>query len=269
MLETLYGTEKVENLEISEFDNLVADILAKVDELNPLSDYHLGLELDTFYAKVNIHNPGGGSGYGAQLTDVIEQLANIAEASNDNDKIEEFLMKLSMGASFRGGDSHLEWYPSSNIIVTNNPGKGNGFYDIPITDNEYLGPTALWQLKDLSASNVRHLAYHIMFNFWHLSKITDEQLIGYRETALTNYANNHPNKGCTNNCKWQATKETHSSGQDRYIAQWKHYVWQTIEGALWFSVNTYQTGATTINDLTLANWADFYDAWKAHIDTLE
>ena len=255
VIETLYGTEKVENLEISEFDNLVADILAKVDELNPLSDYNLEIELEDFYAKVNIHDINTGALYGDQLTDVIEQLANLAEASDDNDVIEEFLKKLSKGAIHQGLDSYLEWYPDTNIIVTNNGGVSNGFYDIPITDLAYLGPTGLWQLNQLSASNVRHLAYHIMWNFWNLANQDAAALSTFRLQALVVKANSRG---------WFVREHTTDAGVHYYEPRAGADV--AISGFGTLIVSGFQSNAVTLGDLTAANWETFYNKWVEKID---
>ena len=249
-----YGAGKVENLD-NRYTDLKNDIIAKVNVLNPLSDYNLGLELEDFYAKVNIHNPEvSGPLYGNQLPDVIEQLANLAEASNNNDVILEFLKKLSKGAIHQGLDSYLEWYQDTNIIVTNNGGVSNGFYDIPITDGVYLG-AGNHQLKDLGPSNVRHLAYHIMSNFWHLANQDVSTLSGFRLQALVAKANSRG---------WYVLESILDNGAHYYEPRVGASSLITGFGTL--IVSGFQSNALTLGDLTAANWETFYNKWVEKID---
>ena len=254
-LTATYGAGKVENLLPGKYTELKDDIQAKVNVLNPLSDYNLGLELEDFYAKVNIHNPEvSGPLYGNQLPDVIEQLANLAEASDDNDVILEFLKKLSKGAIHQGLDSYLEWYQDTNIIVTNNGGVSNGFYDIPITDGAYLG-AGNHQLKDLGPSNVRHLAYHIMSNFWHLANQDVSTLSGFRLQALVVKANSRG---------WFVREHTTDAGVHYYEPRAGADV--AISGFGTLIVSGFQSNAVTLGDLTPANWETFYNKWVEKID---
>ena len=56
----------------------------------------------------------------------------------------------------------------------------------------------------ITKTNFRHLAWHVMSNLWHLAGTTAEELVAFRETELTVYADNNPNKGCTDGCDWRA-----------------------------------------------------------------
>ena len=252
-----YGFNNVGKLLPNKYTELKDAIQAKVDELNPLSDYNLGLELEVFYAKVNIHNPGiGGGGYGNQLPDVIEQLANLAEASNDNDVILEFLKKLSKGAIHQGLDSYLEWYQDTNIIVTNNGGVSNGFYDIPITDGLYLG-AGNHQLRDLGPSNVRHLAYHIMSNFWHLANQDVSTLSGFRLQALVAKANSRG---------WYVIESILDNGAHYYEPRVGAASLITGFGTLPVNGEFGHSTALVLGDLSAANWVTYYNEWVRKID---
>ena len=248
-----YGDNKVEILD-DRYTDLKNDIIAKVNLLNPLSDINLEIETYAFYARTTIDAIGD---YGNQLPSKIADIANAAHASDNNDVIEAFLKKLSKGAIHQGLDSYLEWYPDSNIIVTNNGGVSNGFYDVPITDNEYLG-AGHWQLNQLSESNVRHIAYHIMWNFWHLANQDAAALSTFRLQALVAKANSRG---------WYVVESIQDNGA--------HY-YEPRVGALATKITGFGTlpvngefghsTALVLGDLSAANWVRFYDEWVRKID---
>ena len=260
-----YDAGRVEYLLDNRYTDLKNAIIAKVNELNPLSDYNLKLELENFYARshIDVFNQVN---YGDKLPERLETAANNAFDAGLAAQ-ETFIKLLAHGATFRGGDSRVIWDSSNNYyhIVTSNVGEGNGYFDIRLDDNHHYLPGAS---GTITKTNFRHLAWHTMSNLWHLAGTTDEELVAFRETQLTVYADNNPNKGCTDGCDWRALKGYGNSGVARYIPQFESFGWFLVPGSTWVSIATYQTGITTIDELSLANWADFYDAWKALIDGL-
>ena len=259
-----YGANKVENLTSDEYDNYKDAIILKRNELDPISDYNLEIATTAFYdATTAPAAVGGGAGYGQQLSSAIEDAATAAHSSGDNDTIEAFLKKLSNGATHQGLDSYLEWFPDTDYIVTNNGGEANGFYDIPITDNEYLGPSKLWQLKDLSESNVKHLAYHIMWNFYTLANQSEATLTGFRQGRLESYAqavHNH-------DWGWVRAETTHQGNATAWYYARYNSVGSPVTG--WPNNNIVaqnQNGAYDLGELTATNWVDFLDKWKLNID---
>ena len=260
-----YGDDKVENLEISEFDNLVADILAKVDALNPLSDYSLGLELDRFYARESIPTFNFDN-YGNKLSaEISADLATAADIAFDAGLAaqETFIKLLAHGATFKGGDSYVIWDSTINYyhIVTSNVGSGNGYFDIRLDDNNHYLNTNI--NPTLAKSNFRHLAWHVMSNLWHLAGTTDEELVVFRETEMTVYADANPNKLCT--CDWRAGSYE-SNGITVYRAQWENFNWDYVPDFRAFPVDGYQSGAKKIDDLSAANWDQMLTEWKAEVD---
>ena len=233
--------------------------------MNPLSEYNLKLELEIFYGRSQI-GEFNFEDYGDKLPERLETAANNAFDAGLAAQ-ETFIKFLANGASFRGGDSRVIWDSSNNYyhIVTSNVGEGNGYFDINLDDNDHYLPSANGTITKL---NFRHLAWHTMSNLWHLAGTTDEELVAFRETELTVYADNNPDKGCTDGCDWRALKGTNTDGIDRYIPQFESFGWFLVPGSTWVSIATYQGGITTIDELSLANWADFYDAWKELIDRL-
>ena len=260
-----YDAGRVEYLLDNRYTDLKNAIITKVNELNPLSDYNLKLELENFYARshIDVFNQVN---YGDKLPERLETAANNAFDAGLAAQ-ETFIKLLAHGATFRGGDSRVIWDSSNNYyhIVTSNVGEGNGYFDIRLDDNHHYLPGAS---GTITKTNFRHLAWHTMSNLWHLAGTTDEELVAFRETQLTVYADNNPNKGCTDGCDWRALKGYGNSGVARYIPQFESFGWFLVPGSTWVSIATYQTGITTIDELSLANWADFYDAWKALIDGL-
>ena len=263
--QTLYGFNKVENLGDNDYISLKDAVQAKIDELNPISEYNLKLELEIFYGRsqIDVFNQVN---YGNKLPTDLATAADIAFDAGLEAQ-ETFIKLLAHGATFRGGDSRVIWDSSNNYyhIVTSNVGEGNGYFDIRLDDNHHYLPSAN---GTITKTNFRHLAWHTMSNLWHLAGTTDEELVAFRETQLTVYADNNPNKGCTDGCDWRALKGYGNSGVARYIPQFESFGWFLVPGSTWVSIATYQTGITTIDELSLANWADFYDAWKALIDGL-
>ena len=249
-----YGDDKVENLD-NRYTDLKNDIIAKVNLLNPLSDVNLEIDTYAFYAREAIDAIGGGSDYGNQLPGNIAAIANAAHASDNNDVIEAFLKKLSKGAIHQGLDSYLEWYQDTNIIVTNNGGVSNGFYDIPITDGVYLG-AGNHQLKDLGDSNVRHLAYHIMSNFWHLANQDAATLSTFRLQALVAKANSRG---------WYVKESVEDNGAHYYEPRVGAFATQ-ITGFGTLPVANYQSGALILGDLSITNWNSYYNEWVRKID---
>ena len=262
-----YGDNKVENLD-NRYTDLKNDIIAKVNVLNPLSDVNLEIETYAFYARENIPTFNFDN-YGGRLSEISANLATAADIAFDAglEAQETFIKLLAHGATFRGGDSRVIWDSSNNYyhIVTSNVGEGNGYFDIRLDDNNHYLPSANGTITKL---NFKHLAWHTMSNLWHLAGTTAEELVAFRETELTVYADNNPNKGCTDGCDWRALKGYGNSGVARYIPQFESFGWFLVPGSTWVSIATYQTGITTIDELSLANWADFYAAWKALIDGL-
>ena len=260
-----YDAGRVEYLLDNRYTDLKNAIITKVNELNPLSDYNLKLELEIFYGRshIDVFNQVN---YGDKLPERLETAANNAFDAGLEAQ-ETFIKLLAHGATFRGGDSRVIWDSSNNYyhIVTSNVGEGNGYFDIRLDDNHHYLPGAS---GTITKTNFRHLAWHTMSNLWHLAGTTDEELVTFRETQLTVYADNNPNKGCTDGCDWRALKGEGASGVARYIPQFESFGWFLVPGSTWVSIATYQTGITTIDELSLANWADFYDAWKALIDGL-
>ena len=260
-----YDAGRVENLLDNKYTDLKNAIITKVNELNPLSDYNLKLELEIFYGRshIDVFNQVN---YGDKLPERLETAANNAFDAGLAAQ-ETFIKLLAHGATFRGGDSRVIWDSSNNYyhIVTSNVGEGNGYFDIRLDDNHHYLPGAS---GTITKTNFRHLAWHTMSNLWHLAGTTDEELVTFRETQLTVYADNNPNKGCTDGCDWRALKGYGDSGVARYIPQFESFGWFLVPGSTWVSIATYQGGITTIDELSLANWADFYDAWKALIDGL-
>ena len=250
-----YGFNNVGKLLPNKYTELKTAVQNKVNELNPLSDYNLEKETTAFYSLETITAIGGGAGYGQQLSPKLAAIVKAAYDSGDNDVIEAFLKKLSKGAIHQGLDSFLEWYPDSNIIVTNNGGVSNGFYDVPITDNAYLGPDALWQLINLSESNVRHLTYHIMWNFWNLANQDAAALSTFRLQALVVKANSRG---------WFVREHTTDAGVHYYEPRAGADV--AISGFGTLIVSGFQSNAVTLGDLTAANWETFYNKWVEKID---
>ena len=260
-----YDAGRVEYLLDNRYTDLKNAIITKVNELNPTSDYNLKLELEIFYGRshIDVFNQVN---YGDKLPERLETAANNAFDAGLAAQ-ETFIKLLAHGATFRGGDSRVIWDSSNNYyhIVTSNVGEGNGYFDIRLDDNHHYLPGAS---GTITKTNFRHLAWHTMSNLWHLAGTTAEELVAFRETQLTVYADNNPNKGCTDGCDWRALKGYGNSGVARYIPQFESFGWFLVPGSTWVSIATYQTGITTIDELSLANWADFYDAWKALIDGL-
>ena len=258
-----YGANKVENLTSDEYDNYKDAIILKRNELDPLSLQSFQSELNAFYARTSIDGVGGGNGYGAQLPSALETAANLAYDSNDNDVIEEFLKNLASGATHLGLDSYLEWFPDTSYLVTNNGGEGNGFYDVPLTDNAYLGPTDIWELIDLSESNVRHLAYHIMSNFWHLSNQSEATLTGFRQGRLRSYVKSAKLQS------WDIFWNDNDSLAWTTVAYFPTYnlINSVPSGFPSNSLVGYeQTNAYDLGELTAANWVNFLDQWKIDVD---
>ena len=265
-LSSTYDAGRVEYLLDNKYTDLKNDIIAKVNVLNPLSDYNLKLELEDFYGRshIDVFNQVD---YGNKLpTDLATAANNAFDAGLAAQ--ETFIKLLAHGATFRGGDSHVIWDSANNYrhIVTSNVGEGNGYFDIILDDGHHY--LTVGNTGTITKLNFRHLAWHVMSNLWHLSGTTDEELVTFRETQLTVYADNNPNKGCTDGCDWRALKGEGASGVARYIPQFESFGWFLVPGSTWVSIATYQSGITTIDELSLANWADFYDAWKALIDGL-
>ena len=261
-----YDAGRVEYLLDNKYTDLKNAIIAKVNVLNPLSDYNLKLELEDFYGRshIDVFNQVD---YGNKLpTDLATAANNAFDAGLAAQ--ETFIKLLAHGATFRGGDSHVIWDSANNYrhIVTSNVGEGNGYFDIILDDGHHY--LTVGNTGTITKLNFRHLAWHVMSNLWHLSGTTDEELVAFRETELTVYADNNPNKGCTDGCDWRALKGYGNSGVARYIPQFESFGWFLVPGSTWVSIATYQTGITTIDELSLANWADFYAAWKALIDGL-
>ena len=263
-----YGDNKVENLD-NRYTDLKNDIIAKVNVLNPLSDVNLEIETYAFYARENIPTFNFDN-YGGKLSEISANLATAADIAFDAGLAaqETFIKLLARGATFRGGDSRVIWDSTGNYyhIVTSNVGEGNGYFDIFLNDNNHYLNTNI--NPTLAKSNFKHLAWHVMSNLWHLAGTTDEELVAFREAQLTAYADLNPNKSCTDGCDWRALKGYGNSGVARYIPQFESYGWFLVPGSTWVSIATYQGGITTIDELSLANWADFYAAWKALIDGL-
>ena len=252
-----YGDNKVENLLPGKYTELKTAVQNKVNELNPLSDYNLEKETTAFYTLGSIDGVGGGAGYGQQLSPKMAAIANAAHASNDNDVLEAFFKNLSKGATHQGLDSYLEWYQDTNIIVTNNGGVSNGFYDIPITDGLYLG-AGNHQLKDLGDSNVRHLAYHIMSNFWHLANQDAATLSTFRLQALVAKANSRG---------WYVVESILDNGAHYYeprVGVLATFI--TGFGTLPVNGEFGHSTALVLGDLSAANWVRFYDEWVRKID---
>ena len=222
--------------------------------------------LATFYAATTAPaavSTGGASDYGQQLPSAIEDAATAAFDSDDDDTIEAFLKKLSNGATHLGLDSYLEWFPSpTHYIVTNNGGEGNGFYDIPITGNLYLG-AGTWDLNDLGKSNLKHLAYHIIWNFYTLANQSEATLTGFRQGRLESYAqavHNH-------DWGWVRAETTHQGNATAWYYARYNSVGSPVTG--WPNNNIVaqnQNGAYDLGDLTATNWVDFLDKWKLNID---
>ena len=261
-----YDAGRVEYLLDNKYTDLKNAIIAKVNVLNPTSNYNLKLELEDFYGRshIDVFNQVD---YGNKLpTDLATAANNAFDAGLAAQ--ETFIKLLAHGATFRGGDSHVIWDSANNYrhIVTSNVGEGNGYFDIILDDGHHY--LTVGNTGTITKLNFRHLAWHVMSNLWHLSGTTDEELVTFRETQLTVYADNNPNKGCTDGCDWRALKGEGASGVARYIPQFESFGWFLVPGSTWVSIATYQTGITTIDELSLANWADFYAAWKALIDGL-
>ena len=269
VIETLYGPEKVENLGDNDYISLKDAIQAKIDELNPLSDYSLGLELDRFYDRENIPTFNFDN-YGGKLSEISADLATAADIAFDAGLAaqETFIKFLANGATFRGGDSYVQWDSTDSYyhIVTSNVGEGNGYFDIRLDDNNHYLNTNI--NPTLAKSNFKHLAWHVMSNLWHLAGTTDEELVAFREAQLTAYADLNPNKGCTDGCDWRARKHTNTDGIDRYIPQFESFGWFDVPGSGYITIAAHQGGITTIDELSLANWVSFYNAWKEQIDRL-
>ncbi len=247
----VYGPGLVENQNATQYGNYKAAIIAQRDLYDPSALVNFQSELDTFYARQFIDDIDGGAGYGNQLSTALATAANLVHASNDNDIIEEFLTNLASGVTYKGGASHITWYQDSNILVTSNVGTGNGFYDIPITDNAYLGPNGLWQLNQLSASNIRRMTYHIMWNVWILSHQSDAVLRDAREDWLEAY---------THAQGADFYKGKHNNGSDEYRA--------AQIGNQGTAVTTLLYGNALVELLTLQEWISFVGVYKFSIDTL-
>ena len=213
-----YGAEKVENIGAERYADLIRDIDAKVDELNPLSEYNLKLELEIFYGRshIDVFNQVN---YGDKLPERLETAANNAFDAGLAAQ-ETFIKFLANGASFRGGDSYVIWDSSNNYyhIVTSNVGSGNGYFDIRLDDNHHYLPGAS---GTITKTNFRHLAWHTMSNLWHLAGTTDEELVVFRETEMTVYADANPDKSCT--CDWRAGQTENSHGVTVYFAEWENF----------------------------------------------
>ena len=247
----VYGPGKVEDQNATEYGNYKAAIISKRNEYDPSALVNFQSELDTFYARQFIDDIDGGAGYGNQLSTALATAANLVHASNDNDIIEEFLTNLASGVTYKGGASHITWYQDSNILVTSNVGTGNGFYDIPITDNAYLGPNGLWQLNQLSASNIRHMTYHTMWNIWILSHQSDAVLRTARETWLEAY--------------------THAQGADFYKGKFNgsdEYRAANGLAAQGTAITTVLYGNALVELLTLQEWINFVGVYKFSVDTV-
>ena len=198
-----YDAGRVEYLLDNKYTDLKNAIIAKVNVLNPLSDYNLKLELEIFYGRshIDVFNQVN---YGDKLPEKLETAANNAFDAGLAAQ-ETFIKLLAHGATFRGGDSRVIWDSANNYyhIVTSNVGEGNGYFDIRLDDNHHYLPGAS---GTITKTNFRHLAWHTMSNLWHLAGTTAEELVAFRETELTVYADNNPNKGCTDGCDWRALK---------------------------------------------------------------
>ena len=255
------GIHALENLGEIEWGNMVQAISDKVDELAASA---VNTELATFYAATTAPAAVGAGGYGQQLPSALETAANLAYASNDNDVIEEFLKNLASGVTHQGLDSYLEWFEMSSYLVTNNGGEGNGFYDIPLTDNAYLaGNAGDWELIDLSESNVRHLAYHIMSNFWHLSNQSEATLTGFRQGRLRSYVKSAKLQS------WDIFWNNNDSLAWTTVAYFPTYnlINSVPSGFPSNSLVGYeQTNAYDLGELTAANWVNFLDQWKIDVD---
>ena len=258
------GIHALENLGETEWGNMVQAISDKVDELAASA---VNTELATFYAATTAPaavSTGGASDYGQQLPSAIEDAATAAFDSDDDDTIEVFLKKLSNGATHLGLDSYLEWFPSpTHYIVTNNGGEGNGFYDIPITGNLYLG-AGTWDLNDLGKSNLKHLAYHIMSNFWHLSNQSEATLTGFRQGRLRSYVKSAKLQS------WDIFWNDNDSLAWTTVAYFPTYNPPINSIPTGFPSNSLvgyeQTNAYDLGELTAANWVNFLDQWKIDVD---
>ena len=255
-----YGANKIENLTAGEYTTYKDAIILKRNQLDPISDYNLNTALSTFYDATTAPDAvGGGAGYGQQLPATIESVAATAFGSGDNDTIEAFLKKLSNGATHKGIDSYLEWFPNTSYLVTNNGGEGNGFYDIPLTDNAYLaGNAGDWEFIDLSESNVRHLAYHIMWNFYTLANQSEATLKGFRLARFDSYV-----KAARGN-DWGYNESTHSNGSLQYKPTYNS-LGELASGADPAITSNFQTGAVSPGELSASNWADMLAHWKVQV----
>ena len=252
------GAIKIEDLTDTNWKSLIASVTETIEQLNPL--YDLLEELNTFYALTSI-DEFNQVNYGNKLPTKLEAAANEA-FDNGLAAQEAFIKLLATGASFKGGDSHVIWNSTSNYyhIVTSNVGSGNGYFDIRLDDNHHYLPGAS---GTITKTNFRHLAWHTMSNLWHLAGTTDEELVVFRETEMTVYADLNPNKSCT--CDWRAGSYE-SNGITVYRAQWENFSWDYVPDFRAFPVDGYQSGAKKIDDLSAANWDQMLTEWKAEVD---
>ena len=132
-----YDAGRVEYLLDNKYTDLKNAIIAKVNVLNPLSDYNLKLELEIFYGRshIDVFNQVN---YGDKLPEKLETAANNAFDAGLAAQ-ETFIKLLAHGATFRGGDSHVIWDSANNYrhIVTSNVGEGNGYFDIILDDGHH------------------------------------------------------------------------------------------------------------------------------------
>ena len=164
-----------------------------------------------------------------------------------------------------GLDSYLEWFPSpTHYIVTNNGGEGNGFYDIPITGNLYLG-AGTWNLNDLGKSNLKHLAYHIIWNFYTLANQDDTALLNARRARLRAYVKSAKYQ------HWDIWWQDNPAGTT--VFYYPDYAPTTQATPTGFpnnsSVISKQAGAYDLDELSITNWESFLVTWKAGVDASE
>ena len=268
-----YGDNKVENLLSNKYDELKADITAKVTELIPFYLKELNALLSD---KANVPFPdydaNNNYDYGNAVTtstfgapaNLVSYILNIPKGQPQID----FILSLGDNVNITGNNV-VDAVQDCNVCTTySRTDDDDTTYDtfqVYFSRWEYYtGYSGTNTITDLPSYGWLRYAIDSIYARWYVT--SDGATYNARKAWMDAYADANPNKLCT--CSWRAGEDT-STGVTRYKAQWEHYVWQYITGQDWLSVDKFQTGAISLEDLTTANWIKTRDLWKERVDPLQ